>query len=139
MTQRAVPMISYPDVGSAVDWLTKAFGFREVGDRFTDDAGWVTQAILDLDGAEVMVGWPGPDYEDPARHAEWCDRARKWLDVPWVVDGVLVYVDDVEAHCEQARSAGAHIIRGPEDVPVGRLHTASDPWGHRWMFMQRRS
>ena len=84
-----------------------------------------------------MIGWPGPDYEGPARHAESCEGARKWLDVPWVVDGVLVYVDDVDAHRERADGAGAHIVRGPEEVPVGRLYTAADPWGHRWMFMQR--
>jgi PhnB protein len=130
-------MVSYQDVGSAADWLTEAFGFKETGERFTDNEGRVTHTQLELDGTEVMLGWPGPDYEDPARHAESCDRAWKWLDGPWVVGGVLVYVDDVDAHCERARSAGAQILRGPEDVPVGRLHAAADPWGHRWMFMQR--
>ena len=36
--QRAIPMLSYEDVAAATDWLGKAFGFREEGERFTDDA-----------------------------------------------------------------------------------------------------
>ena len=136
MEQRAIPMISYEDAGAAADWLCRAFGFRE-GERFTDDEGRVTHANLDLDGAQVMVGWPGPAYRDPARHAQECELARAWLDTPFVIDGALIYVDDVDAHFERARAAGATLLRGPEHVPAGRLHTASDPWGHRWMFMWR--
>jgi uncharacterized glyoxalase superfamily protein PhnB len=60
--QRAVPMLSYEDVGTAIDWLSSAFGFRESGERYTDDEGRVTHAQLELDGAAVMLGWPGPDY-----------------------------------------------------------------------------
>jgi hypothetical protein len=62
-----------------------------------------------------MLGWPGPEYRSPARHAEECGQARKWLQAPHVVDGVLVYVANVDAHCDRARAAGAR---------------------HRWMFMQ---
>ena len=133
--QRIVPMRSYEDVAAAADWLQRAFGFAE-GERFTDDEGRVTHVNLEFDGNVVMLGWPGPDYLDPVRHAERCDDAKRWLDTPYVVDGALVYVDDVETHCERARGAGADIVRGPEDVPVGRLYTAADPFGHRWMFMQ---
>ena len=129
-------MVSYEDVSSAIEWLTAAFGFREIGQRFTDGTGRVTHAELDLDGAHVMLGWPGPKYQDPAHHAEECEVSRTWLDVPWVVNGVLVYVDDLDAHHERARSAGARILRDPETIPVGRLYTAADPWDHRWMFMQ---
>jgi PhnB protein len=129
-------MLSYEDVGAAVEWLVRAFGFREIAERFTDEKGRVTHAELDLDGAHVMLGWPGPDYQDPGRHAAVCEYAQKWLDVPWVIDGVLVYVDDVDAHAERARAAGATILRGPETNPVGRLYSAADVAGHRWMFME---
>ena len=44
------------------------------------------------------------DYEGPRLHGERCERARAWLAVPWIVDGVLVYVDDVDAHFARARS-----------------------------------
>ena len=132
----AIPMLSYEDVGAAIDWLTEAFGFRESGQRFTDGDGRVTHAELSLDGAIVFLGWPGPDYRSPKRHAQECEQAARWMDTPWVIDGVHVDVDDVDAHCAQARSAGARIIREPETIPVGRLYSAEDPEGHRWMFMQ---
>jgi uncharacterized glyoxalase superfamily protein PhnB len=136
--QRAVPLISYENVAAAIDWLTEAFGFRERGARHTEPDGTVTHAELELDGAVVMLGWPGPDYRGPTRHAEECRQARAWLDVPYIVDGVLVYVDDVDAHCERARAAGARILREPQDDPYGRLYNAADLEGHRWMFMQSR-
>jgi uncharacterized glyoxalase superfamily protein PhnB len=134
--QRAIPMISYEDVAAAIDWLGDAFGFREEGERFTDDDGRVTHARLDLDGAVVMVGWPGPDYRSPAHHAEECEQARRWLATPWVVDGVHVSVDDVDRHYHRAKDAGATILREIEDLPFGRLYSAADLEGHRWMFMQ---
>ena len=135
VTQRAVPMLSYENVAAAIDWLGRAFGFRE-RERYTEPDGTVSHAELELDGAVVMLGWPGPDYQSPSRHAEVCEHARKWLAVPWVVDGVLVYVADLDRHCERARAAGAVILREPEDEPYGRLYSAADHEGHRWMFMQ---
>ena len=136
MSQRATPMVSYEDVGAAIDWLGEAFAFRESGKRFTDDEGRVTHAELELDGATVMLGWPGPDYRSPAHHAQECEQAARWLATPWVIDGVHVKVDDVDTHYERARSGGATILREPEDLPFGRLYSAADPEGHRWMFMQ---
>jgi uncharacterized glyoxalase superfamily protein PhnB len=53
-----------------------------------------------------------------------------------VIDGVLVLVDDVEAHIEQAGAAGATLLSELEDSPPGRLYRAADLEGHRWMFMQ---
>ena len=136
MEQRAVPLISYENVAAAIEWLSEAFGFRERGERYTDGDGRVTHAELELDGALVMLGWPGPDYRGPAKHAEECEAASKWLDVPYIVDGVLIYVNNVDAHCERARAAGATILREPKDEEYGRLYNAADPEGHRWMFMQ---
>ena len=133
---RAVPMVSYEDVGMAVDWLGNAFGFRESGELFSDREGRVTHAELSLDGATVMLGWPGPEYRSPAHHAEECEQAARWLATPFVVDGVQVEVEDVDAHEAQARAAGATIIRELEDLPFGRLYSAADLEGHRWMFIQ---
>jgi uncharacterized glyoxalase superfamily protein PhnB len=62
MVQRAVPMISYENVAAAIDWLVTAFGFTERGERYTEPDGTVTHAELELNGAVVMLGWPGPDY-----------------------------------------------------------------------------
>src|SRR3954462_14184893 len=142
-------MVSYEDVAGAIEWLGDAFGFREEGQRFTDEEGRVTHAQLELDGAVVMIGWPGPDYRSPAHHAQEGEQARRWLSSPWVcggapgwlsspwvVEGAHVSVDDVDRHFERAKAAGASILRELEDLPFGRLYSAADLEGHRWMFMQ---
>lgn len=134
--QRAFPMICYEDVGKALDWLTRVFGFREVGDRFTDEGGRVNHAEIDLDGGRVMLSWPGSDYQSPARHAQVCEGSRRWLQVPYVIDGVCVFVDDVDSHCERARAGGAKILLEPTTHPYGRLYNAEDHEGHRWIFMR---
>src|SRR5439155_14920168 len=132
--QRVVPMLSYEDVGRAADWIAEAFGFEETG-RWSDDDGRVTHVNMELDGGMFMLGWPGPDYESPRRHTEVCERARKWSEVPYAVDGVFVKVDDVDAHYEHARQAGATILSELEDNPgVGqRQYRAEDVEGHRRM------
>jgi uncharacterized glyoxalase superfamily protein PhnB len=135
VVQRAVPMLAYEDCAAAIAWLGRAFGFREV-QRFAGSDGRVTHAELDLDGATVNIGWPGSDYQNPRHHAEVCAHARAWSAVPWVIDGALIHVDDLDAHHRRAVDAGAAVLRGPEDLPFGRLYTAADPEGHRWMFLQ---
>jgi uncharacterized glyoxalase superfamily protein PhnB len=129
-----VPMVSYEDVAKASEWLARAFGFEEV-ERFEDE-GRVTHAGLSYNGTRFELGWPGPAYQSPRHHAQSCEAAREWLSVPWIVDGALVHVDDVDAHYERAREAGATILREPEDQPFGRLYSAEDLEGHRWMFMK---
>jgi uncharacterized glyoxalase superfamily protein PhnB len=134
--QRTIPMVSYEDCAAAIEFLTRAFGFQEVEQRYTDDQGRVTHAELEYEGGRVMVGWPGPDYRGPRRHAEECEVARRMYDNPYVVSGVHVEVDDLDAHLARAREAGAEILRDPDDLPFGRLYTAADPEGQRWMFLQ---
>ena len=105
-------MVSYEDVAAAIDWLRQAFGFEESGERFTDDEGRVTHAELSLDGATVMLGWPGADYRSPKGHAQECDQAARWLATPWVIDGVHVEVDDLDVHYERAQAAGQRSCAG---------------------------
>jgi uncharacterized glyoxalase superfamily protein PhnB len=130
---QVVPMISYEDVGAMIDWLAKAFGFEE-RQRYEDD-GRVTHAILDYGGAQLHVGWPGPDYRSPNSHAQTCESVRKLLETSHAFDGVLLEVDDVDAHYARAREAGATIVREPEDEFYGRVYVAADPEGHRWMVV----
>ena len=138
MAQRIIPMLAYEDAAAAIDWLGDAFGFRESGERYTDDDGVVTHAELELDGAEIMLATPTPDYRGPKRHAEECEQARQWLDNPWVIDGCFVEVDDVAAHHARAEAAGATILRAPEEPGIGfRIYSAEDLEGHRWMFGER--
>jgi uncharacterized glyoxalase superfamily protein PhnB len=135
--QRVIPMLSYEDVGGAADWITQAFGFEE-RERFADDDGTVTHVTLTLDGGTVFLGYPSPDYRGPKRHAENCEAARRWRETPYIIDGVMVYVADVDAHFERARAAGATILSEPADnAAIGeRRYRAEDLEGHRWMFVQ---
>jgi uncharacterized glyoxalase superfamily protein PhnB len=46
-----------------------------------------------------------------------------------------VYVEDLEAHFERARLAGADIVEGPKDTDFGfREYHARDLEGHPWTF-----
>ena len=127
-------MLSYEDCGAAADWLVRAFGFEEV-ERFGEDE--VSHVTLRLDrGGVVFLGKPGANYVNPKRLREQCEAAARMYDTPWVVDGVWVQVDDVEAHLERARSAGARVLGDLEENPRGRLYRAEDLEGHRWMFEQ---
>jgi uncharacterized glyoxalase superfamily protein PhnB len=89
------------------------------------------------DGGLIMLAEPTASYQGPALHAESCEAARAWLEVPYVIDGVHVTVDDLDAHFAQARDAGARILSEPEDSGYGRAYRAADLEGHRWMFQQR--
>ena len=131
-----IPMLSYEDGLAALDWLARAFGFRELM-RMSDAEGRLAHAEMQAGSGSIMLATPTADYESPRRHREHCLRARQWSAVPWVVDGVLVYVKSVDEHCARARRAGATILSEPEDGPPGRRYRAEDLEGHRWMFMER--
>lgn len=135
--QRVIPMLAYEDASKAAEWITKVFGFREL-ERFHDGAGTVTDVVLDLDGAEVIVGHPTDAYQGPRRHAQACALARQWLETPYIVDGVVVYIDDVDTHFGRAKRAGAKILTEPEGDDRERKYRVEDLEGHRWMFAQRR-
>lgn len=130
-----IPMLSFEDVARAADWIANAFGFRETG-RWVNEDGRVTHLNMELDGGVVMLGYPSPAYQSPRHHAEVCEIARVWSETRYVVDGVLVYVDDIEAHFERAQASGAAVLSPLEDnLEVGqRSYRAEDVEGHRWMF-----
>jgi uncharacterized glyoxalase superfamily protein PhnB len=131
-----VPMIAYEDGNAAMDWLIEAFGFVEA-DRRISPEGRLTHGELEVGDAIIMLATPTPDYQGPKHHRENCEAARKWSRVPYIIDGVLVQVDDVEAHCERARAAGAVILSEPETTDDGRRYRVEDLEGHRWMFEEK--
>jgi PhnB protein len=138
MSQRIVPFIGYEDATAAIDWLGRAFGFTEDRDARYEDGGVITHAELELDGARIFISTP-EGYASPRRLRETSDLARSSYDNPWVIDGHFVEVEDVEAHFARARTAGATILREPEEPPgIGqRIYSAEDLEGHRWMFGQQ--
>jgi uncharacterized glyoxalase superfamily protein PhnB len=132
-----VPMLSYADGPAAMEWLARVFGF-EARERWLDDDGVLTHGEMSTGRGLIMLATPSADYESPVVHREHCAAAAAWSAVPWVVDGVLVVVDDVDAHCARAAAGGARMLSGVEDGPGGgRLYRAEDVEGHRWMFLQR--
>jgi uncharacterized glyoxalase superfamily protein PhnB len=113
-----IPVLVYPDVREAVDWLGNAFGFLE---RVRIGEGHRSQLAVG-DGA-VILGDVGNERRPP-RPGE-------------VTHAVMVRVEDVNAHCEHARAHGARIVMEPADFEYGeRQYTAEDPAGHRWTFSE---
>ena len=131
-----IPMLSYEDGATALEWLARAFGFQE-RNRMTDSAGRVSHAEMELGDGVIMLATPTPDYQSPKHHAQFCEAARKWSAVPFVIDGLHVLVDDVDKHFRRAQEAGAAILSEPEDQTYGeRVYRVADLEGHRWMFAQ---
>jgi uncharacterized glyoxalase superfamily protein PhnB len=135
-TPSVIPMISYEDGIAALAWLDKAVGFRETT-RLTgpDDTLW--HGEMEAGDGLIMLASPTRDYQSPKHHREICDQARRWSAVPWIIDGVLVYVEDLDAHFKRAQAAGATILSDIEEGPPGRRYRAEDLEGHRWFFFEK--
>ncbi len=131
-----IPMIAYEDGPGAMAWLATAFGFKERM-RMVTKEGRLSHGEMEAGEGLIMLATPSPDYEGPKKHREGCEQARKWSTVPYIVDGVLVYVSDVKAHYEQARRAGARILSDIDSDEKARRYRVEDLEGHRWMFMER--
>ena len=136
--QRIVPFLGYEDAAAAIEWLERAFGFSETRDQRHEEDGTVTHAELELEGATIYLSTP-TGYASPRTLRSESEAARRSYDNSWVIDGLFVQVDDVDAHHARAFAAGATILREPEEPGIGfRIYTAEDPEGHRWMFGQAR-
>jgi uncharacterized glyoxalase superfamily protein PhnB len=136
MQQLIIPMLSYENGSVAMDWLCRAFGFKKK-EEWLDETGKLSHGEIEIDGQIVMLATPSPEYICPARvkllHA---DTAAMYA-TPYVVNGVLVYVHNVEHHFEVAKKHGAVILSVPEDTDNGKIYRAEDPEGQRWMFLER--
>jgi len=131
-----IPMIAYEDGPKAMDWLSSAFGFKE-RTRMVGEDGRLSHGEMQAGEGVIMLATPTPDYQAPRRHRAECEPTQKWSSVPYIVDGVLVYVDDVNAHYARAKQRGATILSEPEADDYGKRYRAEDVEGHRWMFIQR--
>jgi len=113
-----IPVLIYPDVREAVDWLSTAFGFVErlqIGENHRSQLSFG-------DGAVILGDVRGE--RRPPRPGE-------------VTHSVMVRVTDARAHCEHARAHGARILEEPTDFPYGeRQYLAEDPAGHQWTFSE---
>jgi len=126
----------YQDANRMIDWLCQAFGF-ELRLKVEGDAGRVEHSELSYGEAVVMVG-------DERRGTRWgVDMVSPRSLSGANTQGLMLYVDDVDTHCAQARAAGARIVDEPsvhdygEDYWADRSYGALDPEGHFWWFSQR--
>jgi len=131
-----IPMIAYEDGPVAMDWLARVFGFAERA-RLIDGDGRLSHGEMVIGDGVIMLATPTPQYQSPRHHRVECERARAWSEVPYIIDGALVYVDDAATHFERAKAGGATILSDLERNEHGTLYRAEDLEGHRWMFMQR--
>src|SRR6516225_3546829 len=116
-----IPYIFYRDVPTALDWLARAFGFKEEMRTGTPSGGM--QGEMSLDGQRIMMGQGAKDW-----------RMVSPREATMATMGVFIYLDDVDAHHARARAAGAEIVEAPNDKPYGRTYTARDLDGHPWFF-----
>lgn len=113
-----IPVLIYPDVRAAVDWLGEAFGFIE-----RVQIGEDHRAQMSFGDGAVILGDVRHDRRPP-RPGE-------------ATHSVMVRVEDVHAHCVRSREHGARIIEEPTDFPYGECqYTAEDLAGHQWTFSQ---
>ncbi len=112
-----IPVLAYPDVRMAVGWLCGAFGFEERLQVTTH------RAQLSFAGGALVISEAGT----PSAQSRSAMTAHS----------VLVRVEDVDQHHEQAKKSGALIVKPPENYPYGeRQYTAEDLAGHLWTFSQ---
>jgi uncharacterized glyoxalase superfamily protein PhnB len=122
-----VPVMRYRRLPEAIDWLCKAFGFEKHHVALADD-GSILFAQLTLGRAMVMVG--------PIRASAF----DKFLKQPDEVGGAetqvcYFFVPDAEAHCLNAKAAGARVIFDVvHSASRGRSYSCRDPEGHLWNF-----
>ena len=113
-----VPVLIYPDVRAATDWLVEAFGFVE--------RVWIGENHR----CQMRVGEHGAVIAADERHGRHAPAGGSTC-------AVLVRVEDARAHCERARAHGAEIRMEPTDFEYGeRQYLAVDPYGHQWTFSE---
>ena len=113
------PVLIYPDVRAAVEWLQSAFGFEEkvrIGDAHR------SQLAFGTDGAIVVA--------DVRR-----DKVAPSGGV--VTQEIKLRVGDVDAALARAVEAGAQVREEPKTYEYGeRSCLVEDPFGHRWELTQ---
>ncbi len=123
-TPAVIPVLRFRDGTRTIDWLCDAFGFGRSAVHAGED-GTVHHAELRLGRQLVMGGSERPEEGDYQRIAHPAGCAMLYVAID----------DDVRAHCERARAAGATIEIEPAEKEYGGTdYTARDPEGNLWTF-----
>jgi uncharacterized glyoxalase superfamily protein PhnB len=105
-------VLSYPDVGDAIEWLCDAFGFT-------------LRLRLQNYRTQLNVG-----------------DAAVLLTTERAADGqqfysLIVRAENVDHHHERTSQHGARLLSPPADYPCGeRQYSVEDVAGHPWTFSQ---
>jgi uncharacterized glyoxalase superfamily protein PhnB len=115
-----LPHVVYQNVAEAIAWLSKTFGFSEHY-RYGDSR--------DPSGAQVNLG------------KAWfmLYKAKEGRATPGHLgastQSLTVFVEDVDAHFERAKTAGVQILEEPHETVYGEYqYAAKDLAGHHWLF-----
>ncbi|HEX4808599.1 MAG TPA: VOC family protein [Bryobacteraceae bacterium] len=115
-----LPHVVYKDVLQAIAWLAEAFGFTEQY-RY-GDPGDISGAQVRLERAWIMLNKARPGSLSPAQ-------------LGGSTQSLTIFVDDVDAHFQRAKSAGAKIVEDLHETVYGeRQYGAEDLDGHHWLF-----
>jgi uncharacterized glyoxalase superfamily protein PhnB len=124
LTNRSVPAnivlphIVYQNLADAIAWLNKTFGFAEHY-RYGEP---VSGAQLHLADAWLMVRQARPGCASPAQ-------------LGYATQSLTVFVEDVEAHFQRTKTAGAKIVEDLHVTEYGELqYGVEDLDGHHWLF-----
>ena len=121
--QTIFPILRYNDARSAIQWLCATFGFVKLF-AAPESGQMVRHAQLKLGTNIVMLGSIRPD-----EHMASPQTLRT------STQALYVYVEDLDAHFERARSAGAEILSPPTDTDFSsRQYHVADLEGHLWTF-----
>jgi uncharacterized glyoxalase superfamily protein PhnB len=112
------PVLVYPDVAAAVEWLVRVFGFVEHV-RIADH-----RAQLGVGDAAMIVADATNDRRPPEPGTG-------------MTHSVKVRVDDVDEHYRRTVEAGAQVVEPLTEHAYGeREYAVLDLAGHRWNFTQ---
>lgn len=117
-TDTILPHLVYQDVGKALDWLTRVFGFTEHY-RYGEP---ISGAQLHLGEAWIMIRQAAAGQASPAQ-------------LGYGTQSLTVFVEEVDTHYEKVKAAGAKIVEELHETEYGeRQYGVEDLDGHHWLF-----
>jgi MerR family transcriptional regulator, thiopeptide resistance regulator len=124
--QPIVALRVYENLAAAQRFLVDAFGFKP-GVLEHDRSGRAVHAEVFAGGSVIWLHRVDPEHG--------LTSARV---LPAQPGGLVVFVEDVDAHYRHSKEAGAVVDSPPADQPYGqREYAARDPEGNLWYFATR--
>lgn len=126
MSSTVIPGFRYRNAKAAIDFLVDAFGF-EVRFVVDGEGDLIEHAQLVHGAGMVMIG--------STRDDEYARLVGVDVDASRSAVALYVIVDNVAAHAERARTAGAEILIEPTEQDYGgSSYTVRDLEGYIWSF-----